>query len=250
MDTDKLIHKKLQARWYGIKKRCYDRNSDHYHSYGARGVTMCDDWLNSFKVFEHDVKKLPGYNEDLLLKKNVIQLDKDLRIPGAKCYNKETCSWVSRADNVKIKPSYMWVHYAYDLNNNVLYKFYNLHEFVKHFPCMKEKSVSKVSTGKDKNQNTGWLNGMFFFGKDPSKDRMRIFSGVNVQTGDIVESYRMSQIISLLHINRNTAYKMVSPSCSHEYYESHVKRLGWKLSQISLTFADVKNRSEKTISFV
>ena len=37
--------------WRGIKKRCFNVNDTAYSKYGARGITMCDEWRNSFETF-------------------------------------------------------------------------------------------------------------------------------------------------------------------------------------------------------
>lgn len=34
-----------------IKYRCYNPNGINYHRYGGRGITICDEWLNSLEVF-------------------------------------------------------------------------------------------------------------------------------------------------------------------------------------------------------
>lgn len=34
-----------------LKKRCYSPNDKGYKYYGARGITVCDEWRNSFKAF-------------------------------------------------------------------------------------------------------------------------------------------------------------------------------------------------------
>lgn len=36
--------------WRGMKKRCYDSRHDSYRYYGARGISVCKEWL-SFKNF-------------------------------------------------------------------------------------------------------------------------------------------------------------------------------------------------------
>ena len=43
---DKLYH-----TWIAIKYRCYNPNSKDYKHYGARGITICDEWKNDFMVF-------------------------------------------------------------------------------------------------------------------------------------------------------------------------------------------------------
>lgn len=43
--------KKLYKIYNGIKQRCYNKNCPNYKNYGARGIKMCDEWLNDFKKF-------------------------------------------------------------------------------------------------------------------------------------------------------------------------------------------------------
>jgi len=45
--------------WNNLKKRCYDSSSKDYKNYGARGITVCDEWLNSFSVFHAAIGKRP-----------------------------------------------------------------------------------------------------------------------------------------------------------------------------------------------
>lgn len=41
----------LYGVWSVMKSRCYAKSNAKYPRYGARGITMCDEWLNDFKVF-------------------------------------------------------------------------------------------------------------------------------------------------------------------------------------------------------
>jgi len=41
----------IYSTWWGIKTRCYNSHSDAYMYYGARGITMCDEWKNDFNSF-------------------------------------------------------------------------------------------------------------------------------------------------------------------------------------------------------
>jgi len=50
----------LYRIYTGIKTRCYNKNTDAYYWYGARGVVMCDRWLNSFEDFVKDVGEKPN----------------------------------------------------------------------------------------------------------------------------------------------------------------------------------------------
>jgi len=39
--------------------RCYNNKSEKYKNYGARGITVCDRWLNSFENFLEDMGEKP-----------------------------------------------------------------------------------------------------------------------------------------------------------------------------------------------
>lgn len=49
----------LYATWNGIKYRCYQKNHKSYPYYGARGITMCDEWRNDFRAFALAVGERP-----------------------------------------------------------------------------------------------------------------------------------------------------------------------------------------------
>jgi len=45
--------------WINIIQRCTNPNSQAYKNYGARGITVCPRWLNSFENFYKDMGKRP-----------------------------------------------------------------------------------------------------------------------------------------------------------------------------------------------
>lgn len=90
----------LFGTWTGMIQRCYDRSSVGYKSYGAKGVHVSDAWLE-FRQFAEDAMLLPGYAKKAL-DKDAYQLDKDIMGDGF-CYSKETCTWVSRQENIEAR---------------------------------------------------------------------------------------------------------------------------------------------------
>lgn len=54
---------RLYNVWSGIKSRCYNDKVYVYKFYGARGVTMCDEWKDSFEAF-YDWAITNGYDAD------------------------------------------------------------------------------------------------------------------------------------------------------------------------------------------
>lgn len=51
--------------WAGMKTRCYNKNVVAYPHYGGRGVTVCNEWLNSFPTFLRDVGPRPSPQHSL-----------------------------------------------------------------------------------------------------------------------------------------------------------------------------------------
>lgn len=51
--------------WRGAKDRCTNTNSKDWPRYGARGITMCEQWLNSFEAFLSDMGQKPSPKHSL-----------------------------------------------------------------------------------------------------------------------------------------------------------------------------------------
>jgi hypothetical protein len=50
--------------WAGIKSRCLNPNEPGYQKYyGVRGISICDEWRDSFEAFRDHVMQLPHYDE-------------------------------------------------------------------------------------------------------------------------------------------------------------------------------------------
>ena len=81
--------KNIQSRYRKIKNRCYNKNSDDYKYYGAKGITMCDEWLNDFNAF---------YEWSL---NNNFSKDKEIdRIDNNKGYSPDNCNYISKEENL------------------------------------------------------------------------------------------------------------------------------------------------------
>jgi len=78
----------LYSTWKDIKRRCYDENNKNYRWYGAKGVKMCADWLNSPKEFV-DWGKNNGWVEGITID----------RLDSSGDYEPENCQFISRSEN-------------------------------------------------------------------------------------------------------------------------------------------------------
>lgn len=52
----------LYNTWNNMRRRCYDEMNAKYYIYGARGITVCDEW-EDFETFYDDVSILPNFGK-------------------------------------------------------------------------------------------------------------------------------------------------------------------------------------------
>lgn len=83
---------KIRDIFRGMKQRCYNKNNKNYKWYGAKGIKICDEWLNNPKSFE-DWALINGYSDGMTVD----------RIKENKNYCPDNCKWVTNVDNAKYK---------------------------------------------------------------------------------------------------------------------------------------------------
>lgn len=88
---------RLNNVYHGMKARCYNKNAPKYKNYGARGITICEEWKNDFKTFADWAVK-NGYDEKA--KRGTCTID---RIDVNGNYEPSNCRWVSTKVNCNNK---------------------------------------------------------------------------------------------------------------------------------------------------
>ena len=86
--------------WRHIKSRCFNPNVPSYKDYGARGISMCDEWVNSFEQFYKDMGLKPSKDYSIE------------RINNNKGYTPENCKWATRTEQNKNKRNTILIEYV------------------------------------------------------------------------------------------------------------------------------------------
>lgn len=80
-----LSHCKLYSVWNTMRHRCYNEKNKKYKIYGARGITVCDEWKNNYIAFREWALS-HGYAEGLTLDRKNVEGN----------YCPENCRWVTQ----------------------------------------------------------------------------------------------------------------------------------------------------------
>ena len=85
--------------WWHIQDRCYNEKSSSYERYGARGITVCDEWKESFEAFYRDMGSRPSPTHSIERKDNSLG------------YSKSNCKWATLEEQGNNKRNNVFIEY-------------------------------------------------------------------------------------------------------------------------------------------
>lgn len=91
-------HHPLFLRWREMKKRCQNPKHGQYKYYGAKGIRVCDRWLD-FGLFVADMGMPPSPTYTIE------------RNDSNKDYCLENCRWATTTEQSRNKSSNVWIEY-------------------------------------------------------------------------------------------------------------------------------------------
>ena len=100
-----------------MKQRCYNPNSNEYHRYGGRGISVCESWLSYENFREWAI--VNGYDEDA--PRGECTLD---RIDNDGNYEPSNCRWVDMRDQIRNRPK-RTPYFDFNGESHTLYEWAN-----------------------------------------------------------------------------------------------------------------------------
>ena len=114
MNTNSRLHR----IYMHMKQRCYNPKNNRYKNYGARGITVCDEWLNK-KTIPNNKRTSKGwiaFREWALSHGYTDELTID-RINVNKGYSPENCRWITNKEQCNNRRSNHLVTYKGETRN-------------------------------------------------------------------------------------------------------------------------------------
>lgn len=93
-------HTRLYSIFSGMKKRCYNTNSQFYKNYGGRGIEICDEWLSDYQNFKKWAWE-NGYSDELSIER--------VNVNGN--YEPSNCTWIDMRLQAKNRTNVAAIEY-------------------------------------------------------------------------------------------------------------------------------------------
>lgn len=122
-----------------MKMRCYQKSHPGYKRYHDKGITVCDEWKNSFSAFIKDMYK--SYQEHcILFGEKQTTLD---RIDNKKGYYKDNCRWATRKEQANNTTRSLGNVFVIDVDENKI----SLKDFLNKYNISKNNYNLRLREG-------------------------------------------------------------------------------------------------------
>lgn len=153
MATHNETKTRLYGIWAGMKQRCFNEKDHCYQNYGARGITVCDEWKNDYVAFSMWAKQ-NGYTDELSID----------RIDTNGNYEPSNCRWATAKTQARNK-------------RNSIYLTYNGE--TKHITEWAEATGQSLCTLYCRKTTRGWSDAEVIEGRQYRKEIHLIVDGVD-----------------------------------------------------------------------
>lgn len=179
---NKETYQRLDRIFAGMKRRCYNPSNNKYKIYGARGIRICDEWVDNKEEFMRWAVN-NGYQADLTID----------RIDVNGNYEPNNCRWITlkeqnlnRRNNIKIKYNGN-EYYLGELSNLLGIKYWTLYARLKRynfdgnrlFSLEKQTNLKETKTGqryiyKNNNSYSVEFKGKYYGSKKTLQDAIEL----------------------------------------------------------------------------
>lgn len=133
-----MRYTRTYATWAAIKQRCLNAESKDFKRYGHSGISLCNEWANSFESFLSDMGERPlGTSID--------------RIDTTKGYEPNNCRWATPSQQQRNKTT----SYTWHIKGSVFESIYE----AASFNCVSTMTVQR------------WVEGYFDSRRDTFKEK-------------------------------------------------------------------------------
>lgn len=162
--THGMTGTRLYYIWRAMKRRCNDPRVKAYTSYGGRGITVCNEWMESFETFKNWAYS-NGYNETLTIERKDVNGN----------YEPSNCRWATLQEQARNKRNSICVYDS----------------------CGEKRNIRDVVDGKELSYDAiesrirkGWnIEKAIYTPKITNKDRGKHIEQLSIETGELIHEY-------------------------------------------------------------
>lgn len=228
-------NKRLHGIWVDVKRRCYSPSRPRYKDYGGRGITVCEEWLQSFDNFV-EWALANGYDENLTLERKDVNGN----------YCPENCEWITLRAQCRNKRDTIYVEYRgetyklIELCKQAKVSYYTVHNRLQSgwsvedaidTPSVQENSLMKkcrernmnYQAVRDRIMKLGWT-------EERALSTPILGRGANQETYGFKWDDRKCAVCGDTFSPKNFRQKYCSPKChaesKHAWYKKKMQERG------------------------